>query len=53
VGGLILKYVSTHQVDQMPCGGVKSSGLGLDGVRSAIEELTDPKLIVLNLADPE
>jgi acyl-CoA reductase-like NAD-dependent aldehyde dehydrogenase len=53
VGGVMINDVSTYRVDQMPYGGVKSSGLGREGVRYAIEELTDPKLIVLNLAPPE
>ncbi|HLO36063.1 MAG TPA: aldehyde dehydrogenase family protein, partial [Candidatus Deferrimicrobium sp.] len=53
VGGVMINDVSTYRVDQMPYGGVKSSGLGREGVRYAIEELTDPKLIVLNLAAPE
>lgn len=53
VGGVLINLVSTYRVDQMRYGGVKSSVLGRDGVRSAIEELADPKLIVLNLTDPE
>jgi acyl-CoA reductase-like NAD-dependent aldehyde dehydrogenase len=34
----------------MPYGGVKNSGLGREGVRYAIDEMTEPKLLVLNLA---
>jgi acyl-CoA reductase-like NAD-dependent aldehyde dehydrogenase len=53
VGGVIVNDSSTYRVDQMPYGGVKESGMGREGVRYAIEELTDPKLIVLNLGTPE
>ncbi len=49
VGGVILNDVSTYRVDHMPYGGVKDSGLGREGARYAIEEMTEPKLLVLNL----
>lgn len=50
VGGLQVNDVSTFRVDHMPYGGVKSSGIGREGVKYAIEEMTEPKLMVLNLA---
>jgi glyceraldehyde-3-phosphate dehydrogenase (NADP+) len=50
VGGLIVNDVSTWRVDHMPYGGVKDSGTGREGVRFAIEEMTEPKLLVLNLS---
>ena len=50
VGGLQLNDVSTFRVDQMPYGGVKGSGIGREGPRYAIEEMTEMKLMVLNLA---
>ncbi len=50
VGGLQINDVSTFRVDHMPYGGVKSSGIGREGVKYAIEEMTEPKLMVLNLA---
>lgn len=53
VGGVIINDSSNYRVDQMPYGGVKGSGMGREGVRYAIEELTDPKLIVMNLQRPE
>jgi NAD-dependent aldehyde dehydrogenases len=53
VGGVMINDGSTYRVDQMPYGGVKSWGLDREGVRYVIEELTDAKLIALNLADPE
>ena len=49
VGGLQVNDVSTFRVDQMPYGGVKNSGSGREGPKYAIEEMTEPKLIVLNL----
>jgi acyl-CoA reductase-like NAD-dependent aldehyde dehydrogenase len=50
VGGLQVNDVSTFRVDQMPYGGVKGSGIGREGPRYAIEEMTEMKLMVLNLA---
>ncbi len=49
VGGLQVNDVSTFRVDQMPYGGVKGSGVGREGPRYAIEEMTEMKLMVLNL----
>jgi glyceraldehyde-3-phosphate dehydrogenase (NADP+) len=46
VGGLIVNDVSTYRVDHMPYGGVKSSGTGREGIRYAIEEMTELKLLV-------
>jgi acyl-CoA reductase-like NAD-dependent aldehyde dehydrogenase len=48
VGGVILNDVPSTRVDSMPYGGVKMSGLGREGVRSAIEEMTERKLLLLN-----
>ncbi len=50
VGGLQVNDVSTFRVDQMPYGGVKGSGIGREGPRYAIEEMTEMKLMVLNMA---
>jgi acyl-CoA reductase-like NAD-dependent aldehyde dehydrogenase len=47
VGGVLINEVPSWRVDHMPYGGVKDSGLGREGVRSAIEELTEPRLLVL------
>ncbi len=49
VGGLIAGDVPTFRIDNMPYGGVKDSGLGREGLRYAIEEMTEPKLLVMNL----
>ncbi|HVC86266.1 MAG TPA: aldehyde dehydrogenase family protein [Gaiellaceae bacterium] len=48
VGGLMINDVSTYRIDHMPYGGVKSSGLGREGVRYAIEEMSELKLLTLN-----
>ena len=50
VGGLIINDVPTYRADHMPYGGVKDSGFGREGVRSAIEEMTEPRVLVLNLS---
>jgi acyl-CoA reductase-like NAD-dependent aldehyde dehydrogenase len=47
VGGVIVNDVPTFRADPMPYGGVKDSGLGREGVRFAIEELTETRLLVL------
>ncbi|MGZ5564736.1 MAG: aldehyde dehydrogenase family protein, partial [Chthoniobacterales bacterium] len=49
VGGVIAGDVPSFRVDQMPYGGVKDSGFGREGLRYAIEEMTEPKLMVMNL----
>ena len=49
VGGLVIGDVPTFRIDNMPYGGVKSSGLGREGIRFAIEEMTELKALVLNL----
>jgi len=40
--------VSTFRIDHMPYGGVKSSGFGREGLRYAIEEMTEQKLLTFN-----
>lgn len=49
VGGVIINDVPTWRVDHMPYGGVKQSGFGREGLKYAIEEMTEPRLLVLNL----
>jgi len=49
VGGVVVGDVPTYRIDHMPYGGVKSSGMGREGTRYAIEEMTEPKLLVMNL----
>lgn len=47
VGGLVVNDIPTYRVDHMPYGGVKMSGLGREGVRYAIEEMTEPRLLIM------
>ena len=47
VGGLIHNDVPAYRVDLMPYGGVKDSGLGREGPREAVLEMTEPRLCVL------
>ncbi|MGB7624693.1 MAG: aldehyde dehydrogenase family protein [Terriglobia bacterium] len=49
VGGVIAGDIPTWRIDHMPYGGVKDSGFGREGIRYAMEEMTEPKLLVLNL----
>jgi len=49
VGGVIAGDVPSFRIDHMPYGGVKDSGLGREGLRYAIEDMTEPKLLVMNL----
>ena len=50
VGGLVVNDVPGFRVDHAPYGGVKESGQGREGVRYAIEEMTELKLLVLGEA---
>lgn len=45
-GGIIVNDVPTFRVDNMPYGGVRDSGLGREGVRFAIEDMCETKLVV-------
>jgi acyl-CoA reductase-like NAD-dependent aldehyde dehydrogenase len=49
VGGVIVNDTPTFRIDHMPYGGVKQSGFGREGIRYAIEEMTELKLLALNL----
>lgn len=48
VGGVIVNDVPTYRIDHMPYGGIKDSGLGREGPRYTIEEMTELKLLVIN-----
>jgi acyl-CoA reductase-like NAD-dependent aldehyde dehydrogenase len=49
VGALMAGDVPTFRIDHMPYGGIKESGSGREGLRYAIEDMTEPKLLVMNL----
>lgn len=49
VGGVIINDVPSWRADNMPYGGMKDSGMGREGVRFAIEHLTELKMMVINL----
>lgn len=51
VGGVIINDVPTYRADQMPYGGVKESGIGREGLKYAIEEMTDIRMVVINLKE--
>jgi len=51
VGGVMVNDTSIFRVDHMPYGGNRMSGVGREGVRFAIEEMTNLKLVCLNLGD--
>ncbi len=48
VGGLMVNDVSTFRIDHMPYGGAKASGSGREGLRYAIEEMTEMRLLTFN-----
>ena len=49
VGGVLINQVPTFRVENMPYGGVKDSGFGREGVRFAMEEMTELKACIFNL----
>ncbi|MFD1036912.1 aldehyde dehydrogenase family protein [Virgibacillus byunsanensis] len=49
VGGLMINDSSDYRIDGMPFGGVKGSGIGREGIKFAIQEMTEPKVIQFNL----
>lgn len=52
VGAVLANEIPTFRADHMPYGGVKDSGIGREGVRTAIEDMTEPRLLVMNLKPP-
>lgn len=52
-GGVIVNDVPTYRIDHMPYGGVKASGLSREGVRYAIEDMTESRLMVINRLESE
>lgn len=49
VGGVIINDVPTIRIDNMPYGGNKDSGVGREGPRFAVEEMTTLKMVMINL----
>lgn len=47
VGGVIINDVPSWRVDNMPYGGVKDSGIGREGIKNAIIDMTEPRLLVI------
>ncbi|HBR58528.1 MAG TPA: aldehyde dehydrogenase, partial [Blastocatellia bacterium] len=48
VGGVIINDAPILRVDNMPYGGVKESGFGREGIRYAMEEMSELRLVVMN-----
>jgi acyl-CoA reductase-like NAD-dependent aldehyde dehydrogenase len=48
VGGVLVNDIPTYRVDHMPYGGVKESGVGREGIKYAIDEMTEMKLVIIN-----
>jgi acyl-CoA reductase-like NAD-dependent aldehyde dehydrogenase len=48
VGGVVINDIPTFRVDHMPYGGVKESGMGREGVKYAIQEMLEMKLVIMN-----
>jgi acyl-CoA reductase-like NAD-dependent aldehyde dehydrogenase len=51
VGGVVIGDVPSFRADQMPYGGVRDSGTGREGVRAAMEDLTEERVLVLTGID--
>ena len=49
VGGIIINDSTDYRVDLMPFGGVKNSGLGREGIKFSLQEMTEPKVVCFNL----
>lgn len=48
-GGVMINDSTDYRLDAMPFGGVKGSGLGREGIRFALQEMTEPKVVCFNL----
>ncbi|WP_077596904.1 aldehyde dehydrogenase family protein [Oceanobacillus kimchii] len=49
VGGIVINGTSNYRLDHLPYGGVKNSGIGREGPRYALEEMTESKMVVLRV----
>jgi acyl-CoA reductase-like NAD-dependent aldehyde dehydrogenase len=50
VGGVMINEVPSFRIDNMPYGGTKDSGLAREGIRWAIESMTEPRMLVIRMA---
>lgn len=48
-GGVIINDISTYRADHMPYGGAKRSGMGREGIKYGIEDMTEIKILAMNL----
>ena len=48
-GGVMINDSTDYRIDAMPFGGTKGSGLGREGIQFALQEMTEPKLVCINL----
>jgi glyceraldehyde-3-phosphate dehydrogenase (NADP+) len=48
-GGVMVNDSTDYRMDAMPFGGIKRSGLGREGIRFALQEMTEPKTVCFNL----
>jgi glyceraldehyde-3-phosphate dehydrogenase (NADP+) len=53
VGGIIVNDSTDYRVDLMPFGGIKQSGLGREGIKFALQEMTEPKMVCFNLQEDD
>ncbi len=49
VGGVMINESTDYRIDAMPFGGVKGSGLGREGVKFALQEMTEPKVVCFSM----
>jgi len=50
VGGIMINDSSDYRIDAMPFGGVKKSGIGREGIKFALQEMTEPKVVCFKLS---
>jgi glyceraldehyde-3-phosphate dehydrogenase (NADP+) len=53
VGAVIVNDSTDYRLDVMPFGGTKLSGLGREGIRFALHEMTEPRVVCFNLDPPQ
>jgi glyceraldehyde-3-phosphate dehydrogenase (NADP+) len=52
-GGVMVNDSTDYRLDSMPFGGIKSSGLGREGIRFSLQEMSEPKVVCWYLREPE